>query len=138
MLFGYAASVVVFYVFARYRFPLVPFLVLFAARALELRSPQPSSADRHQHENTKTRKHETGFVQNIFFVLSWFRGFGSRRPAAAAVVVAAAVFANWPILSADYMRAVTQNNLGVALQGERRYNEAATSYGRAIALRADY
>ena len=31
---AYAASVVLFYVFARYRFPLVPFLLLLAANGL--------------------------------------------------------------------------------------------------------
>jgi hypothetical protein len=34
MLIAYAGSVVMFYVFARYRYPLVPFLVLFAAAGL--------------------------------------------------------------------------------------------------------
>ena len=32
MALAYAASVVMFYVFARYRYPLVPFLMLFAAQ----------------------------------------------------------------------------------------------------------
>jgi 4-amino-4-deoxy-L-arabinose transferase-like glycosyltransferase len=34
MTFAYAASVIMFYVFARYRFPLVPFLILFAAAGI--------------------------------------------------------------------------------------------------------
>ena len=34
MLFGFSAAVAVFYVFARYRFPMVPILVLFAGAAL--------------------------------------------------------------------------------------------------------
>src|SRR4029434_5758358 len=34
MILAYAASVVAFYVFARYRFPLVPLLMLFAAAGL--------------------------------------------------------------------------------------------------------
>ena len=34
MTLAYAASVVVFYVFARYRYPLVPLLILFAAAGL--------------------------------------------------------------------------------------------------------
>ncbi len=33
---AYAASVIVFYVFARYRFPLVPFLILFASAGVEV------------------------------------------------------------------------------------------------------
>src|SRR5439155_267864 len=34
MMLAYAASVVLFYVFARYRYPLVPFLILFAAAGM--------------------------------------------------------------------------------------------------------
>lgn len=34
LLFGFSASVAAFYVFARYRFPMVPILVLFAAQAI--------------------------------------------------------------------------------------------------------
>lgn len=34
MIFGYAGSVVLFYVFSRYRFPLVPMLILFAVAGL--------------------------------------------------------------------------------------------------------
>src|SRR5205085_3771576 len=32
---AYAASVVIFFIYARYRFPLVPFLILFAAAGLD-------------------------------------------------------------------------------------------------------
>ena len=102
LMLAYAASVVAFYVFARYRFPLVPFLVMFAAAGV----------------TTVTRVARTG------------------RTVAAIVVTA--VVANWPLLSTDDMRAVTENNLGVALQGERRYGEAQSHYERAIARRPDY
>ena len=34
MVAAYAASVVLFYVFARYRLPLVPFLMMFAGNAI--------------------------------------------------------------------------------------------------------
>ena len=40
MTMAYAASVVVFYVFARYRYPLVPLLMLFAAGGIGRRSPR--------------------------------------------------------------------------------------------------
>ncbi len=108
MAIAYAASVAMFYVFARYRFPLVPFLVLFASAGL-------ASVPR--------------FV----------RGGSIRRSALAlASVLAFAVFANWSLVSRDLMQAVTETNLGVALQDEGRLGEATDHYRRAIALSADY
>jgi Tfp pilus assembly protein PilF/4-amino-4-deoxy-L-arabinose transferase-like glycosyltransferase len=106
MAIAYAASVVMFYVFARYRFPLVPFLVLFASAGLA--------------------------------ALPGFRARGSRAPLVLPTVAAIAIFVNWPILSRDLMEAVTENNLGVALQSEGRLDEATSHYRRAIAFKADY
>jgi len=103
---AYAASVVMFYVFARYRYPLVPFLVLFAAAGL-VASP------RLLHAN-------------------------ARSSALVAAVLAVAVFVNWPILSTDLMRAITEHNLGAALQSEGRFDEAIEHYRRAVMLRSDY
>jgi tetratricopeptide (TPR) repeat protein len=104
----YAASVVMFYVFARYRFPMVPFLVLLAAAGL-------ASAG------------------------SSFHGISPARGAVAITSVAgAALLANWPLLSIDLMRAVSETNLAVALQFDGRVEEATSHYRRAIALRPDY
>ena len=108
MALSYAASVIMFYVFARYRFPLVPFLLLFAA---------------------------AGIVGGRTFVLTAPPG---RRLAALATVLAAAIFANWPVLSTTMMRAVTESNLAVAFQEEGRLDEALTHYRRSIALHGDY
>jgi tetratricopeptide (TPR) repeat protein len=105
---AYAASVIIFYVFARYRFPLVPFLVLFAAQGIVSARP--------------------------FLATSPPR----RRIAALATVLVAAILANWPVLSKTMMRAVTESNLAVALQEEGRIDEALTHYRRSIGLRADY
>jgi tetratricopeptide (TPR) repeat protein len=98
----YAVSVVLFYVFARYRYPLVPMLLPFAAvAAVSIRRiPNPKSL----------------------------------IPIAAAV----AVFTNWPVASAHEMRAVTETNLGVALQTSHRVDDAIAHYRRAIAERPDY
>jgi len=108
MALAYAASVVLFYVFARYRYPLVPFLMLFAASGL-MAVPEAVRA-----------RAMPGRVWTL-------AGLG-----------AVAVFANWPVLSADSGRAVTESNLGVALQAERRFDEAIAHYQRSIALRPDY
>jgi len=118
LIITYAASVVVFYVFARYRYPLVPFLMLFAAAG----------------------------VAQAFSIVGVARGAGPAKAARSTVfrwqtlatVAAVAVFANWPMLSAAWMRAVTEGNLGAALQSEGRLDEAAAHYRRAIALRPDY
>ena len=103
---AYAASVVMFYVFARYRYPLVPFLLLLGAAGVAA-LPQLLRAN-------------------------------ARSAAVAAAVVIAAVAANWPILSTDLMRTITEHNLGAALQAENRLDEAMEHYRRAIAIRADY
>jgi tetratricopeptide (TPR) repeat protein len=111
MTLAYAASVVLFYVFARYRYPLVPLLMLFAGAAVAWVSDTVTKQPRVQAPVT---------------------------PAALAAVAAAAVFANWPILSATLMRAVTESNLGAALQTDGRVDEATVHYRRAIALEPDY
>ena len=107
---AYAASVVAFYVFARYRYPLVPMLMIFAGAGV-----------------ANARGWLTTHVED-------------RRKAlgVAAAVVATIVFCNWPLLSATTMRAVTETNLATALQTDGRIDEAIPHYQRAIALQPDY
>ena len=104
----YAGTLLVFYVFARYRFPLVPLVVLFAAAAIA--------------------------------ELPRFLRVGSPlRLASGAVLVGVfAILCNWPMLSEDLMRAVTEHNLGTALQAEGRLDVATGHYRRAIQLQPDY
>jgi len=108
MTLAYAASVIAFYVFARYRFLLVPLLMLFASAGLCA-------------------------VPGLFRASS-----PARRAMLVATLVGVAIFANWPVLSATMMRAVTENNLAVALQEEGRLDEAIGHYQRAATLRPDY
>jgi len=118
MAVAYAASVVLFFVFARYRYPLVPFLLLFAAAGVWAPfDSQPRS------------------------LRAWLlaQGWRSWRPLGmTAAVVVAALVANWPLLSPPLMMAITENNLGTALQEARRYDEAVTHHQRAIALMPGY
>jgi tetratricopeptide (TPR) repeat protein len=117
MTLAYAASVVLFYVFARYRYPLVPLLILFAAAGV---------VDARAYAGRVLEDRAPG---------------GSRKARPALVfgaVAAVAVFCNWPILSTTLMRAVTETNLGVTLQAEGRLDEAADHYHRAIALAPEY
>jgi tetratricopeptide (TPR) repeat protein len=108
MTLAYAASVLVFYVFARYRYPLVPLLMMFAAAAC---SAIPAFV---------RRRSVPGGVWTM------------------AAIVLVAVFTNWPMLSTTLMRAVTETNLAVALQAEGRTDEATDHYQRAISLQPDY
>ncbi len=105
---AYAASVVLFYVFARYRFPLVPFLIVFAA---------------------------AGGVAAVPYVRT---ASPRRRLEIAAALVLTAVFVNWPLLSTSTMQAVTENNLGAALQEQGRTDDAIEHYRRAIGFEDDY
>ena len=108
LLVTYAASVVAFYVFGRYRYPLVPLLLLFAAAAV---ADAPVIA--------RTRR-VPGSMATIL------------------ALIAAVVFTNWPLVSSTMSRAVTENNLGIALQGDKHLDDAMAHYRRAIALRDDY
>jgi tetratricopeptide (TPR) repeat protein len=109
----YAASVLLFYVFARYRLPLVPMLILFAAATVERR-------DRGERR------------------VSWL--FASRRSAifAGSALIVVIIAANWPLLSKPRMRAITETNLGVALQEDGRLDEAIAQYRRAVDIQGDY
>jgi tetratricopeptide (TPR) repeat protein len=108
MIIAYAVSVIAFYVFARYRFPLVPLLMLFASAGLCA-------------------------LPTLFRASS-----PARRWVLVATLAAVAIFVNWPILSTSMMRAVTENNLAVALQEDGRLDDAIGHYRRSAELRADY
>lgn len=107
----YAASVVMFFVFARYRYPLVPFLMLFASLPFDAKARES---------------------------LATLRAQGPRRWQLAAGIALLAVFANWPVLSSALMMSITENNLGTALLDLKRYDEAIARHDRAIAMRPDY
>ena len=110
MLAAYAASVVLFAVMGRYRHPLAPLLMLFAAAGV---------AAVWQMARTRT---------------------GWRTPQAAWAGAATAgllVFCNWPVLSMSDMRAVTALNLGTELQAEGRLDEAIEQYRQVLALTPD-
>jgi tetratricopeptide (TPR) repeat protein len=108
MIAAYAASVVLFYVFARYRYPIVPLLMLFAA---------------------------AGVVAVPALLRARTLPGGALTLAVLLLVIAGV---NWPMLSKTMMRAVTENNLATALQAEGRIDEAADHYRRAIALEPEY
>ena len=109
---AYAASVVMFYVFARYRYPLVPFLLLFAAAPFDSRVRDSSRA------------------RSLRACERW---------RSAAVASRSPFFRNWPLLSPTLMLAITENNLGTALQEQRPLRRGDRAlHERAIALQPDY
>jgi tetratricopeptide (TPR) repeat protein len=107
---AYAASVVLFYVFARYRFPLVPLLLLFAASGV------------------------VGTVDRIR------AGGGVRGAAPAAAVAAlGALLANLPLYSPLHSRAVHYYNVGTKLhESDDRRGEARAWFERALEVAPDY
>jgi tetratricopeptide (TPR) repeat protein len=108
MIAAYAASVLAFYVVARYRLPLAPLLIPFAAVALG---------------------------RSIEFLRA--RAL-AERSLAAVTVAAVAIACNWPTISIDAMRAATYHNLGAALQEDGRVDDAVAAYRRALQSEPDY
>jgi tetratricopeptide (TPR) repeat protein len=133
---AYAASVVLFYVFARYRYPLVPMLILFGAAGLVELAAWITAVitGRMSRRDQADRDVDS---KNAAIHLARDPSPVGRRWTAAAVAIAAVV-CNWPLLSTTLMRAVTLMNLGVALQAEGHLDDAATEYEHAIALQPDY
>jgi tetratricopeptide (TPR) repeat protein len=104
----YAASVVLFFVMARYRHPLLPFLILFAS---------------------------AGVVEARRFFRSAPR---PRVVAAVVVTIIAAVISNRRMLSDNLMRAISEHNLATALQEAGRVDEAVAHYERALRIQPEY
>jgi len=127
MIAAYAASVVMFYIYARYRYPLVPMLLLFAAAGITklpgfVRSVRAGSADGE------------GFDASSKTAAMSARG----RVLVTLTVLLAVVFTNWSMVSADMNRTVTEHNLGAALQDRGRLDEAIAAYRRALVISPDY
>jgi tetratricopeptide (TPR) repeat protein len=112
---SYALSVLMFFVFARYRYPLVPLLLLFASAAFD------APFDSQQRTSRPLLLAQ-----------------GLRRWPVIVSVVVAAIVANLSMLSPVLMQAITENNLGTALQEQKRYEEAIGHHQRAMALVPDY
>ena len=108
LLVTYAASVSLFFIFARYRFSLVPPLLLFAAAGLVR-----AVALVHEHR------------------------LRPLVPAAAAAACAA-VLVNWPLLDRDRMRAMTYYNIGGHLAEEGDAAHARELFRKAVARDPDF
>jgi tetratricopeptide (TPR) repeat protein len=134
MIAAYSASVIMFYVFARYRFPLVPFLILFAstglARAARVSVPvliavllvavfanwpllSKATMQAITENNLATAFQEDGRLDDA---VAHYKRAIDFRP--------------------DY--APAYNNMGVALRAKGDLDAAVASYERALEAQAEY
>lgn len=97
-----AVSVALFYLFGRYRFPMIPFLALFAG---------------------------AGIVE---VVLLWKERRLHQLLACAAIVLLTAVAVGWPAASRPGPSAAGYNNLANALAKQDRFTEAEENYRQAL------
>jgi Flp pilus assembly protein TadD len=104
---AYAVSVILFYVLARYRYPLAILLAPFAGAGIA---------------------GAWGW---------WRRASVWNRVGALSVTLASAVICNLPLLSVDGMRSGMHYNVGYTFQSSGRTQEAMDQYRQAIALRPD-
>jgi len=102
-----AFSVALFYVFARYRFPMVPFLALFAGAGLV-----------------------EGFALYKQRVVR-------RGLACAAVGLLAVVIVHWPVLGWPGPSVASYSNLGNAFAKQGKIHEAIESYQQALGIQPD-
>jgi tetratricopeptide (TPR) repeat protein len=105
---AFGLTTIAFYVFARYRYPLVPLLIVFAAAAVA--SAREALATRPRRE----------------------------LAALAGTMALLAAACQLPLLPAPRSRAITETNLGTALQEDGRMDEAIARYRRALEIQPDY
>ena len=110
MALAFAAAVTLFYVFARYRYPLVPIAVLFAGAGLD------------------------GLVQHLR--TGWANG--RELGIGVALGACAAVASNWPVPQRYADDAVTYYNAGSVLLEENRTRDALALFERARSADPDF
>ena len=108
MALALAISVTLFYVFGRYRFPLVPLLVLFAGVGITE-------------------------VANLYKQRAW-----TALLIATAVLLSALAIVNWPIHNINGPGAPGYNNLANAFYEQGRVDKAITTARKAIELQPDF
>jgi Tfp pilus assembly protein PilF len=108
MIFSLAASVAAFYIFGRYRYPLVPLLVLFAG---------------------------AGIIET--FRLCRQRAWRKVAPALIVAIVVAAVI-NWPLQKISGAGVAGYNNLANALAKQGKLDQAIATAERALGVDPDY
>ncbi len=135
----YAASVVMFFVFARYRYPMVPFLLLFGAYGITSLRLQ---ASRRQWLAAGSAIGLAAIFANVTVLDSTLMraitennlgtAFGERGRYDEAIAHHEKAIA----LKPDY--APAYNNLGATLRAAGRLEEAVAQYRKALALKPDF
>jgi tetratricopeptide (TPR) repeat protein len=108
MILSLAASVAIFYVFGRYRFPLAPLLALFAGAG--------AAAELQLYQEKNWRLMATG----------------------AAIALCAAVIVNWPVTNVSGPGAAGYNNLSNAYLKQGKIAQATSTALKAIQADPDY
>jgi len=108
MILTLAASVALFYIFGRYRYPLVPMLALFAGAGLAQFASLFTQRKRRQ------------------------------LPAAAGILLTSAVIVNWPLYDSSGPSAAGYNNLSNAYYKQGDVKEAIQTALKALELESDY
>jgi tetratricopeptide (TPR) repeat protein len=108
IIFALAASVALFYIFGRYRYPLVPALALFAG---------------------------AGLMQ---FVRLFTERERRQSPAVAGILLVSALVVNWPLYGSSGPGAGGYNNLSNAYYKQGKVKEATQTALKAIELEPDY
>ena len=134
MLAAYAASVVLFAVMGRYRHPLAPLLMLFAAGGTAaVWETVRSGAGKGWPRQTAG----TGAAVWAMVKRGTRTGWTRQTAWAGAAAAGLLVVCNWPVLSMGDMRAITALNVGTELQAEGRLDEAVAQYRQVLALTPD-
>jgi tetratricopeptide (TPR) repeat protein len=107
---AYVLTLIAFFVMARYRYPLVPFLILLASAGVTSAGPMLRAT-----AEPSRRRLLSGVAAALLF----------------------AVFCNWPTYSMAEMRAITQSNVGTELQAQGKLDEAIALYRAALARDPD-
>ncbi len=120
LMLAFAAAITIFYVFARYRYPLVPVVVLFAAiGAVGLYDRLFS-----KHRGELGHRAEVGQRREL--------GIGL------ALGLVAALFSNWPLPAWYRDDEITYFNVGTCLMDENRYAEAVEPFRQSIRIKPDF
>jgi tetratricopeptide (TPR) repeat protein len=136
MVVAYAASVLVFYVFARYRYPLVPLLIIFAAAGLTKMS------------RARLTPRYMAPIAAVALFANWPLLSTALMRAVTETNLAVALQAEGRLdeATAHYHRAIelrpdyapAYNNLGTALRAQGRLNDAISTYQLALSMRPEY
>jgi tetratricopeptide (TPR) repeat protein len=140
LLATYAVSVVMFYIFARYRYPLVPFLLLFAAALLQ-RPLKPSFSTRPR-QVAGIAVAAIAIVVNIPMLSSTRMIAISENNLATALQEQKrydeAIVHHERAIAVEPDYAPAYNNLGATLRAAGRLDDAIARYRKALELQPDF